>query len=146
MRSVRKQRFDFGPVECETGFGFFGSNVDLEQDGKIFFQFGGSGVEALGEFEGVDGVDGMEEFGGGAGLVRLKVADHVELGVLEVGECAGFFFEFLNAVLAEEALPGDIGFANRIRREGLGAGHQGDFARGPATTGGGGADPLTNLI
>ena len=52
--------------------------LDFDEDGEGFVDGLGGGVEALGCLEGVEGVDGVEELGGGGGFVALERADEVE--------------------------------------------------------------------
>jgi hypothetical protein len=88
--------------------GLFVGELDLEQDGKAFAEFGGGGVEPGGDFKRIDGVDCMEDFGCFGGLVGLQRADEMELCTWQRG-CGGLFLlELLNAVFAEEALPGGM--------------------------------------
>jgi hypothetical protein len=75
------------------------------------------GVEAGGDLERVDGVDGVEELGGAGGFVGLQRADEVEFAVGEAGEMRGFFCELLDAVFAEEAQAGGVGFEDGFRRD-----------------------------
>ena len=94
----------------EAVLGVFVGELDLDEDGEGFVEGCGGGVEALGDLEGVDGVDGVEELGGASGFVGLERADEVEFGARQLGDCRGFLREFLDAVFAEEALAGGVGF------------------------------------
>lgn len=66
--------------------GFFGGELDFDQDGDALAEGAGGVVEAGGDAEGVDGVDGVEEGGCGGGFVRLEGSDEVHF---EVGETGG---------------------------------------------------------
>ena len=60
---------------------------DFDEDGESFVEGACGVVEALGCFERVDGVDGLEEFGGFGGLVVLQSADEVNFDVRDrIGE------------------------------------------------------------
>ena len=61
----------------EAGLGFFGAEFDFDEDGKEFVEFCGRFVDAFGEAEGVDRVDGVEELDGALGLVGLEMADEM---------------------------------------------------------------------
>ncbi len=88
--------------------GVFGREFYFEKNGKDLAESLGGVVEAGGEAEGVDGVDGLEELCGGGGFVGLERADevHVDVG----GGVGGLGLPLLDAVFAEEALAGGVGF------------------------------------
>ena len=62
----------------EAVLGFFGGELDLDEDGDLFAEGYCGVVEAGCGFEGVEGVDGLEEFRGAGGFVVLEGADEVE--------------------------------------------------------------------
>ena len=59
--------------------GVFGGEFDFDEDGESFVEGLGGGVEAVGGFEVVEGVDGVEDLGGFGGFVVLEGADEVRL-------------------------------------------------------------------
>ena len=128
LRERGEQRGEFAGREAVLGL--FVAELDLDQDGKLLAQGCGGGVEALGDLQGVDGVDGVEEFGGVGGLVGLQRADEVELCIGQVVDVRRFLLELLDAVFAEEALAGGVGFEDHLGGMHLADGHQGDFALG----------------
>lgn len=69
---------DAGGVErLDAVFGAFAGDVDLEEDGKGFADFVGATIDFLGELEGVDGVEAVEEVDGFADFIFLQMTDQV---------------------------------------------------------------------
>jgi len=99
--------------------------MEFEEDGEELGFGGGGGVEALGEGEIVNGIDAVEEVGGAAGFIALKMADEVERGV-EIGESGALFLPLLNAIFAEVAKAEGEGGADGFGGESLGDGDKGD--------------------
>ncbi len=60
---------------------FLVAQLHFDEQGKTLVASLCSGIEALGDLERVNGVDGVEELGGLVGLVRLQRSDEVEGGV-----------------------------------------------------------------
>jgi len=104
--------------------GLFVAQLYFDEDREFFFQCGCGGVEALSDLQGVDGVDGVEELGGAGGFVGLEGADEVKFGSVKCGEMLRFVLELLDAVLAEEALTGGVGFEDDPDRVDLADGHE----------------------
>ena len=110
----------------ETVLGLFVGEFDFDEDGEDFVEGGGCGVEALGDFERVDGVDGVEEFRGAGGFVGLEWTDEVDFDAEEVGDARRFFLVLLDAILTEEAEAGGVGFEDGFRWMDFGDSHEGD--------------------
>jgi len=124
-------------VEGEAVLGVFGRELDLDEDAEGFVERLRGGVEAFCGFEGVESVDGVEDLGGFGGLIVLQRANEMRLrvereawrGVVEdVGEFGAFGLPFLDAIFAEEALAGFVGFADGFGGMHLADGHEGDGA------------------
>jgi hypothetical protein len=118
-------------VGGEAVLGLLVGELDLDVDGEVLVEGEGGGVEAGGELERVDGVDGVEELGGAVGLVVLEGADEVDLEIGQVIEGLGLLLELLNAVFAEEAVAGGVGLEQGGDGVELADGHQGDVGWGP---------------
>ena len=127
---ARASRRAGSSVGGDAVLGLFVAEFDLEEDGEFLVERGGGGVEAGGDLEGVDGVDGVEELGGAGGLVGLERADEVVLSVGERCDGGEFLRELLNAVFAEEAQAGGVGFEDGFGGMHLADGHEGDFGLG----------------
>ena len=98
-----EQRRSFRRLRIEAGLGFLWAELDLNEDGQALAEAAGCFVEALGQAQGVDRIDAVEELRGAGGLVGLQVADEVHANaVAQRGERRGFGGEFLDAVFAEE--------------------------------------------
>lgn len=97
-------------------------------------------VEAFGEAQGIDGVDGVEEFGGAGGFVGLEMADEVDFG--RGGDVGAFGFEFLDAAFAEEVDASGQGFRHGLGRMGFGNGHEADFGARACGVAAGGGDAV----
>ncbi len=95
-----------GESGASAALGLLAADVDLDQDVECLAQLLRGVVQALRQFGGVDGIDGVEDLRCFRGLVRLQMADHVELGILQLRELRKFVGEFLHAVFAEETLAG----------------------------------------
>jgi hypothetical protein len=65
----------------EAVLGVFVGELDFDEDAEGLVEGLGGGVEALGGFEGVEGVDGVEELGSFGGLVVLERADEMKAGI-----------------------------------------------------------------
>lgn len=111
-------------------FGLFVGEFDLDEDGEFFVECRGGGVEALGDFERIDGVDGVEEFGGAGGFIGLKRADEMDFNAGERGDEGGLIGELLNAVFAKEAVAGGMGFEDALDGVELADGHKCNFIDG----------------
>lgn len=137
-----EERAEIGGVE--SGLGGLVAELNFEEDGQGHGAFGCGFVEALGEAERVDGVDGVEEGGCFGGLVGLQVADEVNLGAgdVEFGELGALRFEFLYAVLAEEGDAGGNGFGDGFDGMQLGDGHEADVAAAAPASAAGGSDAI----
>ena len=83
-------------------------------------------VEALSEGEIVYGINGMKNVRGASGLVALQVADQVP-GSRQVFELLALPFPFLDAVFAEVAEAGLVGFPDGFVGMGFRDGDQSDF-------------------
>ena len=134
-----------GRLGRDAALGFFAADVDFDQDVECLAEFGRGVVQPLREFGGVDGIDRVKNLGGFGCFVRLQMADHVELGVLQFGELRKLVGEFLHAVLAEEALSGRVGFDDRCGGKGLRYGHQCDVGGIAAGAAGRVGDAFTDL-
>ena len=110
-------------------------------DGDGFAEGLSGGVEALGDFERIYGVNGVEEFGGLGGFVALEWADEVDFKAFEVGGGFGFGLPLLDAVFAEEAVAGGVGFEEGSDGVDLGDGHEG-YVVGRAVGAGAGVGDL----
>ena len=132
----------FSGCGVEAGLGFLGAELDFDEDRKAFAEAGGGLIEALGEAEGVEGVNGVKEFDGALGLVGLEVADEVdaEVALAKRGEVGGFGGELLDAVFAEEGKAERRGLGDGGGGVGLGDGHQFDFGAGAVGGAAGGCD------
>ena len=78
-------------------------------------------IEALSKRDIVHGVDGVKNFRGACGFVALQVADQVP-GSWQVFELRALPFPFLDAVFAEVAKAGFVGFADGFGGMGFGDG------------------------
>src|SRR6202000_125168 len=93
-------------------------------------------MEALRQFQGIQCVECREDFCGPRCLVRLQMADQVDLSRVSGCELLGrnidthgwknscFLLEFLYPVFAKKPQPGGIGFCDLLRRMGFGDRHQ----------------------
>ena len=126
--------------------GFLVGQFDFDEDRENFPEVGCCGVEAFGGFEGVDGVDGGEEFRGLGCFVVLQRADEVDFEIRQCGKGGSFGLHFLNAVFAEEALTGVVGFDESGYGMGLADGHEADVVRGSARVGGGGCELFADSL
>ncbi len=118
---------------------------DFDEDGEFLVEGARSFVEALSDFERVDGVDGVEEPGSGRGFVGLQRPDEVHLEAFEVGGGCEFLLPFLDAVFTEEALAGGVGLDEEIDGVDLRDGHEGDVGYGPVGAGAGLGDPGSDM-
>ena len=139
--------WQIGTGGIETGFGGLVAELDFEQDGQGPGAFGGGLVQALGEAEGVDAVDGVEQLSSFGGFVGLQMADevHVEVGEAEFAEACVLGFEFLDAVFAEEGHAGGSGFHHGFGGMDFRNRHEADVAWWTAGMGGRGGDAVLNL-
>ena len=135
---------DLGRIGCESALGFFAADVDFDQHVQCLAQLLRGIVEPLGELGGVDGIDRLKNLRRLCCLVRLQVADHVEPGICEFSDLGIFVGEFLDAVFAEEALSGSVGFEDCVGGEGLADGHQGNVGGVAASALRGGGDAVAN--
>jgi len=126
--------------------GFLLPEIYLDQHRQVFPEVGACLAEFAGEFDTVDGLDDVKQLGSPAGLVRLQVADHVPGEVWRGAELRDFGFGFLNAVLAEMALPGLDGGREEIRGKILADCHQCDFLGLPPAAPGCGRQPISNFL
>ena len=126
--------FEWGSC-LQKGGEFFGRDTVLrllvgelyfDVDGKIFVERSGGSVESVGDLEGVDGVNGVEELCGPRGLIGLQRTDEVVLRTGEVSEGIGLRGELLDAIFAEETMAGGVGLDEELDRMDLGDGHEGD--------------------
>ena len=129
----------------EAVLGVFGGELDLDEDGDGFVERGGGAVETLGGLEGVECVDGVEELGGLGGFVVLEGADEVHLDV-SGGDYGLFRLPLLDAVFAEEALAGGVGFEDGLGRVHLADGHEGDGAGRAVGPGAGVGDLVADAL
>ena len=116
-------------VGLKAGLGGLGAEFDFEQDGKGLEETCGGFVESLGETEGVDGIDCVEELSGTSRFVGLKMADEVDFGAGgdERAQARAFGFELLDAAFAEQRNAGGHGHSNGFGGVGLRDGHETDF-------------------
>ena len=100
-------------MEFGAGFGGFVFDADFDEDAEFFFnvQFCSGVVEALSQREIVYGVDGMKSFRGASGFVALQMSDQMPCG-RQVFELRALPFPFLDAIFAEVAEAGFVGFAD----------------------------------
>jgi len=78
VRQALEELGGFSRGWIEAGLGFLGAELDLDEYREAFAEAGGGLIEALGEAEGVEGVDGVKELDGALGLVGLEMADEVD--------------------------------------------------------------------
>ena len=97
-------------------------DVDLQEDFERPAALGRLALDRLGQPRAVDRMDQRDERGDVFDLVGLQVADQVPLDVL--GQGFVFFAQFLRAALAENAVAGVVGRADRLRRVGFRHGDQ----------------------
>ena len=116
VSGARASRSSASAVRGEAVLGLFVGELYFDQDGECFVESCGGGVQALGGFEGVEGVDGVEEFGGFGGLVVLQRADEVQFDARRerLTDADALDLHLLDAVFAEEALAGGVGFEDRF--------------------------------
>lgn len=117
----------------------FVGEFDLDEDRKRFSQSDGGSGKPLRGLDGIDCVDGLEQFRGASSLVALKGTDEMDLrscvGIRqEALEELRFGGELLHAILAEEALPGCVCFEEGFRGMHLGDGHEADVLEGAICT------------
>ena len=110
-------------MEFGAGFGGFVFNADFDEDAEFFcsVEFCSGVVEALSQGEIVYRVDRVKNFRGASGFVALQVADQVP-GSWQVFELRALPFPFLDAVFAEVAKAGFVGFADGFGGMGFGDG------------------------
>ena len=102
-------------------------------------------VEALGEGQAVHGIDGVEEAGGADGFVALQVADQMPGGV-QIGKLWLLGLPLLDAVFAEVADAGGVGFADSFDGERLRDSDEGDFLRLAPGARGGTSDAFADVV
>jgi len=119
-------------------FGVLVGELDLDEDSQFFAEGLGCGVQAFGGFGGIEGVDGIENLRGFGSLIVLERANEVDLeagrGRDEIGEGESLGLPFLNAIFAEQALPGLVGFKNGLGGMDFADGHEGDAGGGAVGT------------
>jgi len=59
------------------------------------------GIQTAGQFRGIDGLNGLEQFRRAGALVRLQVPDQVEAAACQISDYRCLAFELLDVVLAE---------------------------------------------
>jgi hypothetical protein len=130
-------------VDGRAKFGGFEGEIDLDEEVDCSIGGDRGGVETLEEVDAIDRVHGGAMLGGFSRLVRLQVPDQMPPD-REIAGAGNLVHRFLNAVLAEVALPGAVGFAHRFNREGLGNGDQPDIRRLSSSASGGLGDTLAD--
>lgn len=153
VRKMFEQRGQFGRFRFEAFLGGLAAQFELDENWEGAVEFAGACMEALGNSQRVDGVDGGEELGGAGGFIRLQVPDEVygkrflrrriagKAGNVDVcpSECGRLAGELLDPVFAEETLSGLGGFEQSLNGMLLGNRHEPDFvARAIGHSAGGG--------
>ena len=110
FRQLRQIRFR------DSAFRLFAAHVDFDEDSKFLDSslLCLRAIEPLSQRPIVDRINGVESLRGASGFVALQVPNEVPSG-REVCDGCEFAFPFLDAVFAEVAESGVVGFANRVR-------------------------------
>ena len=99
-------------VRRDSALGGFAANVDLDQYVQLFAKCLAAASTFLPASANPQNPR-RETILPLCGLVRLQMADHVPLGVVQIAQVLDLAGKLLHAVLAENALPGVVGFADR---------------------------------
>src|SRR5690242_8909593 len=127
----RKKLFQLGRIGDEAGLGWI-AGIDLNGNWNRISPCTLDGcIDALGQPQGIHGMNRRKQLDGLIDFVRLQLADERESSALKVRQLLYLCGILLNAILPEAAQPGFVGGKNFPRMLSLGHCHQCDFVRTP---------------